>query len=384
MNSNIELLHGKSKGGKYVSTTVGRYLGTFAGTYGTYFVRIVSLFKMAHHYDVGVSIMEFLYFIHLGDCSPKFRTMFRSGVLVGNLLFLYLLSVNSWTSLPLSIKKVSPRSHRLVFSAATSSNEGKRLRHKLRLPSSGKDAHLLSRTVPITSDWSITVWEWENPAQVIDSYWEAQRQNAMLVRDSRLLDPFGLVSWPGSVVAAQELCLHQKAAVNDQRVLVLGAGVGIEAQAAAILGAKEVLATDIHPTTLQQLAFGASQEPKIKSGVIQTQIFDLFGTDPIMGNSFDLLIVADVLYNEQLASQVCCRIAEAVAQNPKIRVLVTDSQRFVPTFATELQARLGDQVKDPVEWKEQKLEGFTGSGVCIDEDQTYDVTVRRLWIGLDV
>ena len=45
-------------------TTVGRYLGTFAGTYGTYFVRIVSLFKMAHHDDVGVSIMELISFFH--------------------------------------------------------------------------------------------------------------------------------------------------------------------------------------------------------------------------------------------------------------------------------------------------------------------------------
>jgi predicted nicotinamide N-methyase len=273
----------------------------------------------------------------------------------------------------------------LRLSATSSNQEGERIRRKLRLPS-GTDANLLSRDVPITSDWSITVWEWENPAQIIESYWEAaQRQNSILVRDSRsLLDPFGFVSWPGSVVAAQELHRHQKTAVHNQRVLIFGAGVGVEAQAVAMLGAKEVLATDIHPTTLQQLAYGVSQEPqKIPEGVISTQILDLFAhedTEPIPDS--DLLIVADVLYNEQLASQVCRRIAEGVAQNPKIRVLVTDSQRFVPTFTTELQKRLGEQVATPIEWQEKTLQQFTGSGVCIDEDQTYDVKVRTLWIGL--
>ena len=183
------------------------------------------------------------------------------------------------------------------------------------------------------------------------------------------------------MVAAQELKKHREKAVKGKRVLILGAGVGIEAQAAAILGAKEVLATDIHPTTLEQLAFGASQEPRIQDGVVRGEILDLFGSTPLP-RDFDLLVVADVLYDEKLASQVCCRIAEAVSENPTIKVLVTDSQRFVPGFVAELQQLIGNMIDAPVEWEEQVMKGFTGSGVCIDEDQTYDVTVRKLWLRL--
>jgi predicted nicotinamide N-methyase len=263
-----------------------------------------------------------------------------------------------------------------------SEQETTRQRRTIRLASSGNKATLLSRTLPIVSsneDRSITVWEWEYPAQVVESYWEAQRQNDVLVRDSRLLDPFGLVSWPGSVVAAQALQQHPEV-VKDQSVLVLGAGVGVEAQAAALLGAKHVLATDIHPTTLQQLELGVQENDNIPDATVQTRIFDLFGNEAIPKS--DLLLVADVLYNEPLASQVVRRLVEAWVQNPKICILVTDSQRFVD-FTTELNAQL-EQVQGPtsVQWNEQTLPKFTGSGVCIDEDQTYDVKVRTLWIGL--
>jgi predicted nicotinamide N-methyase len=254
---------------------------------------------------------------------------------------------------------------------------GNRIRRKIRLDS-GQDATVLSRTIPI-DDWSITVWEWEKPAVVIESYWEAQCRNAALVHDSRLLDPFGIVSWPGSVVAAQEM-QHRQSIIKDKNVLILGAGVGMEAQAAAMTGAKHVLATDIHPTTLKQLEFGA-KEAKIES-IIETRILDLFSQQPLP--KADVIIAADILYNEELASQVARRCAEAVASNPEIKLLVTDSQRFVD-FVTELNENLKEVQKDgyrPLQWEERKLDQFTGSGVAIDEDQTYDVKVRVLWIGL--
>lgn len=274
--------------------------------------------------------------------------------------------------------KTSPRR------SALHATEERRQRHSIRLPTSGNEATLLSRTVPITTECSLTVWEWENPAQVIESYWEAQRQNDVLVRDSRkLLDPFGIVSWPGSVVAAQELHRHAAEAVQDRSVLIVGAGVGLEAQAAALCGAKQVLATDIHPTTLQQLEFGVERADAIENkSVVQTEILDLYAHEEQPIPNCDLLIVADVLYNEELADQVRRRIVEAWVQNPKIKVLVTDSQRFVPAFWQDLGDELEKLGGAPCEWQEETLQAFTGSGVMINEDQTYDVKVRKLWIGL--
>jgi predicted nicotinamide N-methyase len=258
-----------------------------------------------------------------------------------------------------------------------------RQRRAIDLPRSGKTASVLSRTVKITPNVSLTVWEWENPAEVVESYWDAAKHQAdVLHSKSKLLDPFGIVSWPGSVVAAQELSLHKENAVKDKSVLVLGAGVGLEAQASAVFGAKQVLATDIHPTTLQQLSFGVAQEEAItEKSVVRTLVLDLFAHDEQPLPECELLVVADVLYNEELASQVARRIVEAWLRNPKVRILVTDSQRFVPGFAQALN-QLMDQVGGPsCDWQEQSLQ-FTGSGVAINEDQTYDVKVRKMWIGL--
>jgi predicted nicotinamide N-methyase len=254
-----------------------------------------------------------------------------------------------------------------------------------------KRVPLISRTISIHDRLNITVWERKDPSEIMGAYWEAQSTNLEGIRQSqqKLLDPFGLVSWPGSVKAAQELCRRAETAVKDRHVVVVGAGVGVEAQTAAILGAKKVLATDIHPTTLQQLEFGVQQESRIHNkDIVQTQILDLFESSdnqPIPVPC-DLLVVADVLYNEQLAAQVCRRCAESVQQNPAVRILITDSQRFVPEFIDNLNKELSNVVPrdtfKPMQWKMEMMKGFTGSGVMIDEDQTYDVKVHYLWIGL--
>ena len=86
------------------------------------------------------------------------------------------------------------------------------------------------------------------------------------------------------------------------------------------------------------------------------------------------MVAADVLYNEHLALHIRKRCVEAF--NRGFRILVTDSQRF-----TDLLPELNKQLGRTLEWKEQRLNAFTGSGVMIDEDQTYNVTVRILAIG---
>ena len=74
----------------------------------------------------------------------------------------------------------------------------------------GKKASVLSRTVQIASDWKVTVYEWEKPAAVVETYWQVEQQGLALTptlsqSGAPLLDPFGLVCWPGAVVAAQEM-----------------------------------------------------------------------------------------------------------------------------------------------------------------------------------
>jgi predicted nicotinamide N-methyase len=196
-------------------------------------------------------------------------------------------------------------------------------------------------------------------------------------RLQKILDPFGLVTWPGSVIAVLEL-LRYPDLLRDKRVLVLGAGVGVEAQAAAMLGAAHVLATDIHPTTLRLLQFGAEQAGR--NTTIDTQLLDIFSKTPLP--ECDVMIVADVLYNDQLAVGVAKRCIEARTRHGAV-VVVSDSQRFVNNFEADLNQQLRALNQSRVSWVTRWLPQFTGSGVCIDGDQTYDVKARVLWIGLD-
>jgi predicted nicotinamide N-methyase len=244
-----------------------------------------------------------------------------------------------------------------------------------------KKATVLSRTVPIAPDWNVTVWEWEKPAAVVETFWQVEQQGLSLTpsqsqAQTPLLDPFGLVCWPGAVVAAQEMKEYRDLFAG-KRVLILGAGCGVEAQAAAQLGAKHVVATDIHPTTLKLCKYGAEQAGL--SSVISTQVLDLRSVEPLP--SCDIIVAADVLYNEQLALLVIKRILESQKQNdPPPYVLVTDSQRFVTDFDTILSQKLQEIGRSPVQWISRWLPTFTGSGVVIDADQTYDVKARVLWV----
>lgn len=105
-------------------------------------------------------------------------------------------------------------------------------------------------------------------------------------------------------------------------------------------------------------------------------MFDISGEKDLP--ACDILLAADVLYSSKLAFEVGNRILEALRRSKPPRVLVTDSQRFQGTdFVPQLQEKLQD---NSFGWEESMLEEFTGSGVLVDEDQTYDVKVRKLAI----
>lgn len=165
--------------------------------------------------------------------------------------------------------------------------------------------------------------------------------------------------------------------IKDKRVLVLGSGVGIEAQAAASLGAKSVLATDIHPTTLKLLEHGAKEAGL--DDVISTEMLDLYSDEPLP--ECDVMIIADVLYNDDLGMQVIRRIIEGRSEDPNMVVLVSDSQRFVNDFDKDLNQLFRALDQPRVAWMSRRLPSFTGSGVLVDADQTYPVKARVIWIG---
>jgi predicted nicotinamide N-methyase len=233
----------------------------------------------------------------------------------------------------------------------------------------------------------VTIWEMHQPSELIQEWWSIDRSE----QERRVGDPFGVVMWPGSILASRELmnqhlCNHDESSITNATVLVLGAGTGVEALTAALLGAKRVIATDINPLTLKLLAYGANDDVRVDDN-FSGEYFDLFSDNPLP--TCDILVAADVLYNPELANQVGTRLHEAVIRSfdtgdAPLKVIVTDSQQFHGTNFLDqpdlhaLNSLFEENNFERLEWKSYKLENVCGSGVLVDEDQTYDVAARMI------
>jgi len=218
----------------------------------------------------------------------------------------------------------------------------------------------------------VTVWEMDKPSQLIECWMSTDTNTA----DKEIIgDPFGVVMWPGSILAAREM---ERVGVKGRNVLVLGAGTGVEAQSAVKLGATKVIATDINAFTLKLLDYGF-REAGLDEKVFETRMFDLCDENQKLPlEEIDIVVIADVLYNEKLASYVGIRCWEVLTMS-NASLIVTDSQRFHGTnFVKTLNSRLEEQGIAPVEWQEVILYNITGSGIMIDDDQTYDIKARML------
>jgi len=237
----------------------------------------------------------------------------------------------------------------------------------------------------------VTVWEMDKPSDLIQEWWSIDDSE----RSARVGDPFGVVMWPGSILAAKELMKQHysspsKSALTNATVLVLGAGTGVEAQMAALCGAKKVVATDINPLTLKLLEYGAKNDDRI-ADLVEARYFDMFSSEPLP--PCDILVAADVLYNPDLAKQLGRRLHEAIVRSfdegsPPTKVIITDSQKFHGTNfldelieMQELNALFKEGNWEQLKWETQKLESVCGSGVLVDEDQVYDVDARVICWG---
>lgn len=100
-----------------------------------------------------------------------------------------------------------------------------RIRTRIRLDHNGEEVSIISRTVVLTEQWNVTVYELEQPAALIEEYWDRKSRGDSSLEDDKVLDPFGLVAWPGAVVAAREARrLFANSGLDNKTVLVLGAG----------------------------------------------------------------------------------------------------------------------------------------------------------------
>ena len=239
----------------------------------------------------------------------------------------------------------------------------------------------------VTPALCVKVCEFAQPSDLVQAHYDDV--------DDAEPDPFGLVLWPGALFAARRLCEHDiNGGVAGRTCLVMGAGTGLEALTAAALGAERVLACDYNELTLELLDI-AAQESGL-DGRIECCLFDM-ATDLPLPAAADVHVYADVLYTRELAQHVARRWrAELWGEGGSSqRLMLTDSQKFhSAAFLDALNAPAGVDTEDDeseraaleigtsdrrrIEWQQARLDSFTGSGILVEEDQTYDAEVRYL------
>ena len=247
----------------------------------------------------------------------------------------------------------------------------------LLLATSAHAFELRSRGVEITPSLHLTVYEHAAPSSLVQSYYAEEQSKA-------LGDPFGLVLWPGALFASRLLASHAQARVKGKTCLIMGAGTGLEALAAAALGAEKVVACDNNRLTLELLMDAARDQgwgDRVETRLVDLSIDENLNALP----AADVHIFSDVLYTLDLSAALARRCRSLLLQSGESDapgqngswVLVTDSQGFhSKEFLEELNG--GDSSPLVDEWQRERLEEFTGSGVLLDSDQTYSPIIRFL------
>jgi predicted nicotinamide N-methyase len=129
--------------------------------------------------------------------------------------------------------------------------------------------------------------------------------------------PYWAYVWAGGAALARHVLDHPWI-VAGKRVLDLGTGSGLVAIAAALAGAREVVATDVDPYALAALSLNAAANGVAITGTLG----DLTGSDPI---SAELILAGDVFYDADLARRVTAFLDRAAASG--VQVLVGDPGR---------------------------------------------------------
>ncbi len=103
--------------------------------------------------------------------------------------------------------------------------------------------------------------------------------------------PYWIFCWASGLAMARYILANPKV-VAGKIVLDFGAGSGVVAIAAALAGAKQVIACDIDPVALAACCANAEA-----NGVQLNYLDDLYRLDA-SGEKVDLLLAADVLYDQ--------------------------------------------------------------------------------------
>ena len=211
---------------------------------------------------------------------------------------------------------------------------------------SGRLAGVARRTIHVDLGRGLAVgvvevsdWEW----------WDSQPAEA---------NPFGAKLWPAAVAVARDLVALPSGTLQGMTVLELGCGNGLCSLAAAMAGAGSVVASDLSVDALA-LVGEAADNAQLS---VDLRVLDLSNTtDPLP--PAELVIAADLMYDDDLARHVAVRVAEAARRGSW--VIVADPKRGPREAFLRKLAECGEKHAfserqtvrlDALKWKEKKVE----------------------------
>ncbi|MEO1330839.1 MAG: 50S ribosomal protein L11 methyltransferase [Pseudomonadota bacterium] len=142
--------------------------------------------------------------------------------------------------------------------------------------------------------------------------------------------PFWAFAWPGGQALAR-LILDAPERVRGRTVLAIGAGAGLEAIAAAQVGAARAVAADIDPAALVAARLNAS----LNGVALETEGRDLLAPELAPGApppDPDLILLGDAFYEADLSARMDAFAAAARARGAE--VWIAGPERPHPTRAT--------------------------------------------------
>jgi predicted nicotinamide N-methyase len=140
----------------------------------------------------------------------------------------------------------------------------------------------------------------------------------------------GLNVWDGAILLAKHLELSPEL-VKGKRVLELGAGCGLVGIAAGVLGAKEVVLTDLpYCLPLMKKNVNFHQEMVAKSGCQQMKCAVCDWYDPPslvdLGGDVDVILVADCIWIQELVLPLLNTLKKLAAKG-NVQVIISYQQR---------------------------------------------------------
>ncbi|ETO70839.1 hypothetical protein F442_12531 [Phytophthora nicotianae P10297] len=145
----------------------------------------------------------------------------------------------------------------------------------------------------------------------------------------------GLTTWDGSVVLAKYLEYQRRSDIAGSRVVELGAGTGLVGISAALLGARQVILSDLD-YVVDNLARNMAETMKLAASTgrpvesdVSTQVLDWFNPPTDLGD-VDFLLASDVVWVEELIPPLVATFDTLLRHSTaKTRILMSYQKRSV-------------------------------------------------------